>query len=69
MTIPIGKYMHAEPLLCDPHDISGNGWMSPDTAHTSPSPADCGPPESPHRGRSTARSSAESRPGRVPRMG
>lgn len=21
MTIPIGKYMHAEPLLCDPHDI------------------------------------------------
>lgn len=21
MTIPIGKYMHAEPLLCDPHDV------------------------------------------------
>ena len=21
MTIPIGKYMHAEPLLCDPHEV------------------------------------------------
>lgn len=121
MTIPIGKYMHAEPLLCDPHDIYtihardksilGHAEWYPrwrgyvfrpedgivlswdcclelsrflencnkavrvcrkDKSHgltTGLPHRHCGPPESPHRGRSTARSSAESRPGRVPRMG